>query len=128
MTDFRRYAGKDATEEYEVSWTASQPGIFTDLSQFTLPMRSRRTWVCAFLKDASLPPLCLTPDPSKHLGALIPNTLPKVEAESPAPPPASIQVPRKASSGSGDPEPEEFIKPDIEEVLSLHDFEAIARR
>jgi L-lactate dehydrogenase (cytochrome) len=37
-------------------------------------------------------------------------------------------VPQKTTSGSGDPEPEEYIKPDIEEILSLHDFEAVARR
>jgi L-lactate dehydrogenase (cytochrome) len=39
-----------------------------------------------------------------------------------------VAVPQKSTGATGDPQPEEFVKPDIEEVLSLHDFEAIARR
>lgn len=72
--------------------------------------------------------LTISLDPSKNIGTLIPNTLPKPETASPAPPPASIAVPQKSTSASAIPEPEEYVKPDIEEVLSLHDFEAVARR
>lgn len=62
------------------------------------------------------------------MGQLIPNTLPKPAAISPPPPPASVAVPQKFTSASAQPEPEEYVKPDIEEILSLHDFEAVARR
>ncbi|CAD6585458.1 MAG: hypothetical protein TREMPRED_004152 [Tremellales sp. Tagirdzhanova-0007] len=91
-----RYAGMDATEEYE---PIHPPDAITD-----------------------------NLDPSKHLGALVPNSLPKPPIVSPAPPPASIQVPQTVKGGSGEPQAEEYIKPDIEEILSLHDFEAVARR
>jgi len=70
----------------------------------------------------------LIADPSKHLGTLVPNSLPKPATESPAPAPASVQIPQKTTQPSGDPQPEEYVKPDLEQVLSLHDFEAIARR
>lgn len=67
-------------------------------------------------------------DPSKHLGPVDISTLPKPAAAAAAPPPASISVPQKSTSASGVAEPEEYVKPSLEEVLSLHDFEAIARR
>lgn len=67
-------------------------------------------------------------DPSKHLGAIVPNSLPKPQTSSPAPPPASISVPQKTTSPTGEPIPEEYVKPPLEEILSLHDFEAVARR
>lgn len=70
----------------------------------------------------------LIPDPSKHLGTLVPDSLPKPETKSSAPAPASDQVPQKPTQDSSDLQPEEYVKPDLEQVLSLHDFEAIARR
>ena len=69
----------------------------------------------------------LISDPSKHLGPVIPDTLPKPQAPASAPAPAAVQVAQKSSSG-GDAEPEEYVKPPLEEILSLHDFEAVARR
>ncbi|KAK4685865.1 L-lactate dehydrogenase (cytochrome), partial [Tremellales sp. Uapishka_1] len=65
-------------------------------------------------------------DPSKHLGPLVPNSLPKPVVETQPPPPASVQVPSKASSDGQTAE--EYVKPPLEEILSLHDFEAVARR
>lgn len=91
-----RYAGMDATEEYE---PIHPPNAISD-----------------------------NLDPSKHIGQLIPNSLPKPQAVSPAPPPASVQVPQKMTGRSSEAQAEEYIKPDIEEILSLHDFEAVARR
>ncbi|ORY26168.1 FMN-dependent dehydrogenase-domain-containing protein [Naematelia encephala] len=91
-----RYAGMDATEEYE---PIHPPDAIKD-----------------------------NLDPSKHIGQLIPNSLPKPQAASPAPPPASISVPQKTTSATGEPVAEEYVKPPLEEILSLHDFEAVARR
>lgn len=101
----------DATEEYE---PIHPPDAITD--NLGTPMRREPG------------PQRLTVDPSKHLGTLIPNSLPKPAAESPAPAPASVPIPQKTTQASGDPQPEEYVKPDLEQVLSLHDFEAIARR
>lgn len=39
-----------------------------------------------------------------------------------------MAVPQKTTNPSGEPQPEEYVKPHIEEILSLHDFEAVARR
>jgi len=47
---------------------------------------------------------------------------------SPAPPPAAVHVPQRMTGGSNESQAEEYVKPDIEEILSLHDFEAVARR
>jgi len=91
-----KYAGMDATEEYE---PIHPPDAISD-----------------------------NLDPDKNIGTLIPNTLPKPAVVSLPPPPASIAVPQKSTSASALPEPEEYVKPDIEEMLSLHDFEAVARR
>ncbi|KAK8864640.1 hypothetical protein IAR55_001890 [Kwoniella newhampshirensis] len=88
-----RYAGMDATEEYE-------------------PIHP---------PDAIIDNL----DPSKHIGALIPSTLPKPTNASPTPAPNSVPVPQKSISATGE---EEYVKPPLEEILSLHDFEAVARR
>lgn len=65
-------------------------------------------------------------DPSKHLGPLIPSTLP-VEKPTPAsaPPPTSVPVGQTTNGVSAT---EEFVKPSLAEILSLHDFEAVARR
>ncbi|WWD17051.1 hypothetical protein CI109_101488 [Kwoniella shandongensis] len=88
-----RYAGMDATEEYE-------------------PIHP---------PDAIIDNL----DPSKHIGALIPSTLPKPANSSPTPAPNSVAVVQKTTSATGE---EEYVKPPLEEILSLHDFEAVARR
>ncbi|RXK34982.1 L-lactate dehydrogenase (cytochrome) [Tremella mesenterica] len=91
-----KYAGKDATEEYE---PIHPPDAIKD-----------------------------NLDPSKHLGPVIPGTLPKPQTISPSPAPAAVQVPQKRAGGTNDTLPEEYVKPSLEEILSLHDFEAVARR
>ncbi|UOH84625.1 hypothetical protein LQV05_001433 [Cryptococcus neoformans] len=89
-----KYAGKDATEEYD---PIHPPDAIKD-----------------------------NLDPSKHLGPLIPSTLP-VEKPTPAsaPPPTSVPVGQTTNGVSAT---EEFVKPSLAEILSLHDFEAVARR
>ncbi|WVQ73975.1 hypothetical protein IAR50_003556 [Cryptococcus sp. DSM 104548] len=90
-----KYAGKDATEEYE-------------------PIHP---------PDAIVDNL----DPSKHLGPLKPDSLPAAEpAPAPASAPAPAAVPVGQSPSGG--EVEEYKKPALVEILSLHDFEAVARR
>jgi L-lactate dehydrogenase (cytochrome) len=91
-----KYAGKDATEEYE---PIHPPDAITD-----------------------------NLDPSKHLGPIKPDTLaapPPPQPDASAPPPASVPVGQTSTSPS---EPEEYVKPHLEQILSLHDFEAVARR
>lgn len=67
-------------------------------------------------------------DPSKHLGPLIPSTLPVEEpAPAPVPPPTSVPV-GQTTNQNGASAIEEFVKPSLAEILSLHDFEAVARR
>ncbi|WVR06812.1 hypothetical protein IAU60_003848 [Kwoniella sp. DSM 27419] len=90
-----RYAGMDATEEYE---PIHPPDAIKD-----------------------------NLDPSKHLGALIPGSLPPAPVKADAPPPTSIAVPQKTNSPLAGGELE-YVKPPLEEILSLHDFEAVARR
>ncbi|WWD03261.1 hypothetical protein V865_001312 [Kwoniella europaea PYCC6329] len=90
-----RYAGMDATEEYE-------------------PIHP---------PDAIIDNL----DPSKHLGPLIPSTLPPPPVSASAPPPTSVSIPQKTNEPLAGGE-EEYAKPPLEEILSLHDFEAVARR
>jgi L-lactate dehydrogenase (cytochrome) len=92
----RKYAGKDATEEYE---PIHPPDAITD-----------------------------NLDPSKHLGTIKPDTMaspPPPQPDASAPPPATVPVGQTSTSPS---EPEEYVKPHIEQILSLHDFEAVARR
>ena len=66
-------------------------------------------------------------DPSKHLGPVVPDTLPK-SAPAPAsgPAPAAVQISQSGPSSSQ--QVEEWTKPDLDQILSLHDFEAVARR
>ncbi|OCF30695.1 L-lactate dehydrogenase (cytochrome) [Kwoniella heveanensis BCC8398] len=90
-----RYAGMDATEEYE-------------------PIHP---------PDAIIDNL----DPSKHLGPLIPSTLPPPPVSADPPPPTSVQVPQKTNAPLAGGELE-YVKPPLAEILSLHDFEAVARR
>jgi len=92
----RKYAGKDATEEYE---PIHPPDAITD-----------------------------NLDPSKHLGSIKPDTMaapPPPQPDASAPPPATVPVGQTSTAPS---EPEEYVKPHIEQILSLHDFEAVARR
>lgn len=125
----------DATEEYEVSCVLPFFFIYWALTSAAADPPARRyqrqsrcvhilipaTLAASYLADEYQ----LVLDPSKHIGVLIPNTLPKPTASAPAPPPTSIAVPQKTTSATGE---EEYIKPDLEQVLSLHDFEAVARR
>ena len=107
----RKYAGMDATEEYEPIHPpdAIKENLGESISQLSLTQQ-----------------LISLVDPSKHLGALVPDTLPNPAASSAsAPPPASVQIPQTSGQPSA---PEEYVKPDIEQMLSLHDFEAVARR
>ena len=92
--------------------------------------RRCQSFNCELTYQPIHPPDAITDnlDPSKHLGALIPNTLPAppAEPEKPsAPPPASVPVGQTSASAT---EPEEYVKPHLEQILSLHDFEAVARR
>ncbi|WVQ79977.1 hypothetical protein IAT38_002078 [Cryptococcus sp. DSM 104549] len=89
-----RYAGKDATEEYE---PIHPPDAIKD-----------------------------NLDPSKHLGPLVPSSLPAPEPAPSAPAPNTVKVPQVGGGGGGGEE--EYTKPPLEEILSLHDFEAVARR
>ncbi|GFZ46812.1 Cytochrome b2, mitochondrial [Saitozyma sp. JCM 24511] len=94
-----KYAGMDATEEYD---PIHPPDAITD-----------------------------NLDPSKHLGPLIPDTLPAPPAPTPAPAPApnTVTIAQKGGNAAGNADrPEEYVKPPLEEILSLHDFEAVARR
>ncbi|RSH88948.1 hypothetical protein EHS25_002610 [Saitozyma podzolica] len=93
-----KYAGMDATEEYD---PIHPPDAITD-----------------------------NLDPSKHLGPLIPNTLPAPPAPTPAPAPApnTVTISQKGAGAGNSDRPEEYVKPPLEEILSLHDFEAVARR
>jgi L-lactate dehydrogenase (cytochrome) len=118
----------DATEEYEVSILDRSQDQPDSRLQPIHPPDAIKENLGRFAPDNNTLAYACCQDPSKHLGALIPNTLPKPAVKSEPPAPASIAVPQKTTSGSGDPEPEEYIKPDIEEILSLHDFEAVARR
>nr|ODN93022.1 L-lactate dehydrogenase (cytochrome) [Cryptococcus depauperatus CBS 7855] len=92
-----RYAGKDATEEYE---PIHPPDAIKD-----------------------------NLDPSKCLGALVPSSLPAEPTPSPAPAPPPTSVPIGQGAGQlGGRSVEEYVKPSLAEILSLHDFEAVARR
>ena len=121
----------DATEEYEVSArekkTLFENCLLEARSLYILLMRSPTISVLSISRILKMPPNSHI-DPSKHLGILVPGSLPQPPTAAPAPPPASISVPQKTLGGSGDPLAEEYVKPDIEEILSLHDFEAVARR
>jgi L-lactate dehydrogenase (cytochrome) len=50
---------------------------------------------------------------------------PPAQPDASAPPPATVPVGQTSTAPS---EPEEYVKPHIEQILSLHDFEAVARR
>lgn len=70
------------------------------------------------------PASSLTPEPGKHIGELIPGTLPeeaKAEEAAPAPAPASSSQAVVLAA------PEPYVKPHLGEILSLHDFETVAR-
>ncbi|WOO80654.1 Cytochrome b2, mitochondrial [Vanrija pseudolonga] len=88
-----RYAGKDATEEYEPIHPPS--AIKENL------------------------------EPGKHIGQLIPGTLPEeAKAEEAAP---AAAAPASSSQAVVLAAPEPYVKPHLGEILSLHDFETVAR-
>lgn len=113
--------------------------LFTDWTESTLermPLRSTRyvndsheTEMTADSQPIH-PPDAITDnlDPSKHLGPIEPGTLaapPPPEPPGSAPPPASVPVGQTSANAT---QPEEYVKPHLEQILSLHDFEAVARR
>lgn len=50
---------------------------------------------------------------------------PPPQPDASAPPPATVPVGQTSTAPS---QPEEYVKPHLEQILSLHDFEAVARR
>lgn len=85
-------------------------------SRFILQMPSRITWVCRYHTHI------LILDPSKHLGPLKPSTLPAAEGAQ------DNQVALEKAEAKAEGDEDTFKLPPLEEVLSLHDFESLARR
>ena len=115
----RKYAGKDATEEYEVSGpmipAATARSDISD-SPSTLLMLSRRTYVRPRLLPANPPKLTillLVAAAEKYIGPLAASSIKTVVKE--VTQEEQVRQDKLASL------------PPLDEILSLHDFEALAK-
>lgn len=150
-----QYAGKDATEEYEVSIHRGQGRLVVLASRSTYRALGGQTPSglrpahCQLFKSygtaGSMPQALETIvvsanaqpihppdaikenlDPSKHLGKLT-GELPEEKTEEKKVATPESAPPASAQSQGVLPEPEPFVKPPLDQILSLHDFEAVAR-